>query len=316
MKKFVLSILLLLISGLTACGKTAEVPVNATDNFIPEEAFLIGFLDIQKLAASPQFANLMEAAWQRYGISFKKLNHFSFWACMDDGESDWAVVCDAEILKSTNAGFVPGKTIEGIQTLTSTSETDVTVYAVSIDTWAVIGTENGVAASIKASRSASFAESARGKKFRQMMAKAQGALTLTFVPSAAIQAKLLQQSEHEDADIAAFIKDFVGASLAADFVNNNLRLSLALESAKDAVKTAAESIMQKKKELEGILAFAAAYVGDQNTPLLESAYASFIAKADGSTLRLALDIPVKLIEFAVQQIPALQQQLELDMSEE
>jgi len=302
------------------CAKSeADLPAKAGDRLVPESALLVGSLDVPKLMTISQIKETQAAIEKEIGIKLEKLKELSFWVSFsEDAGQEWCIISAAEAFsESTLALEASGVTVEGVGLYTIEKNDTIRVATVSLQAngavsgavapadadWMLIGSERGIGASIRAAGGANLAQSPRGKEFRQMMAKANGAFTLAFVPTPEITKKIREQRLDQDFD--PFIQNFTGAGIALNFSDESIGLALALESSKSAAKAVAESLMKKKEEFKDIVAYSAGMVGLEDVSLLEQSYASFNAKADGATLRLELSIANKLLEGAVKQFSAL-----------
>ena len=287
-----------MLIGISACAKsTAEAPVRASDILIPDSVILTGYLDIAKLANIPQIKDAQAALEQQFGITLENMKEICFWVSYDieeDAEPEWGVAFEKDIVTDIEEKFEEIGSVEGITTLVM--KEDTSIRGAAINEWFVIGTGTVVADSIRASKGANLAQSPRGKEFRAIAAKTHDALfTLNFVPTPSIKKELQKQELGEDLDPIA--KDFTGASLAADYAKGKLSLILTLDSSKNAVKKAADTIMEMKAQAKDMIFLAAPLIGEESMPHVEQVYNSFIAKALGATLRISLEIGDALLDI-------------------
>jgi len=317
MKQIRIALFISLAALVCACGKTAsEVPVRASDIFIPESASLVGFLDVSKVLSIEQLKETQDSIRQQFGEAFEdikleEIKEVSFWGSYDEAEKTqaaWCAALESKIIANVpeffERNFEARPAVEGIPTFRL--KEDTAIHAAAIDAWILVGTGQGVAKSILAAKGANFPESPRGKEFRQMMGKTQGGLfTMTFIPTPDLKKKLQEQNPSQDME--PFTRDFTGGSIAADYAKNKLSLTLALDSSESAVKTAAEDIMKKKEEYKSMISFTASFVGQENVPLVEKTYNSFTAKASGRTLRLSLELSDTILEVIAKTITTLSQ---------
>jgi hypothetical protein len=310
MKRIGIYILLLLVPIFTVCSKTAETnaPAHASDVFVPDSATLAGFVNIAQLMTIAEVKNVQDLLAQQLGaaIAFDKMKEISFWVSYDGSDTDlppWCAAIDANAIPNVSEFFEEKGSVEGITTLAF--KDDDSFLAAIINEWLLIGTEEGIEASIRTAKGTSQAQSPRGKDFRQMMAKVKGGLlTIAFLPSSDLKKKLQDEAQGTDEDMDGLIKDFTGACIAADYVKNTLRIALAIDSSKTEAKKAAESIMKKKKEAKETISSLSFLLGEDNMPMIEKVYSSFNAKGDGDTLHISLELPDALLEAIKQLIEA------------
>lgn len=283
---------------LTACGKSDRgMPERSGDFLIPESAALIGYIDVSSLMQHNQIKTIKVTAEKQLGIKLDQINELSFWVSYDGLEGStaaWAIAGKAKAITDISAAFEASDTIDGVATYTLKNEEGF--RAAIISDYAVVGTDAGIAMSIQASKGANLPQSPRDQLFRQMMSKTHGALTIAFVPTPAIKDKMNDQDM--DDELASLLENCDGIGIAADYKDEKLFFSMAIDSSEEAVRTAAAEIMNlKENTIKPLIAqYGSVIMSSEDLPLLKKAFTSFMAKATDKTLLISLEIPGKLLE--------------------
>jgi hypothetical protein len=292
---------LLLTVILPACGKSEkEKPLLSGDFLIPESAAIIGYVDVPTLAQYAQIKALMVTAEEQLGIKLDEAEKLFFWVsydtiAMEKDEPAWCIASKANAITDITAAFEPSDDIDGIATYTIKNEE--IFRAAIVSNHIVIGTEDGLKMSIQAAKGDNLTQSPRAQKFSEIIAQAGGALSLAFVPTPEIKAKMLDHDLGEN--LMPLLKNCMGIGIAAAYENENLYIVVSIDSSKDAVKLAADEIMKLKENIKPFVdQFGKSLAGEQDFQLINKSFSSFIARANEGILKISIDIPGKLLELA------------------
>lgn len=311
-KLFLIAALALFVA---ACGKSGSAVANGPAGLMPEESMIVGSIDIPKLMTLDfvkAMSNETAKSEKSLGIKLESLGTVPFFVVEGkDGKPSVALFTKgvavkvfAEIAKATTD-------YKGVKIHESAKNDDAA--AAEIGGWTVIGNQAGLRAVVDAAQGKNLAGSKRNEAFAKVLGKASGIITLGFIPDEKIAAQIKKDADKMGA-LADFVKNFSGAAIGVGFADKIMTVSLTGSSTGDAAKAAAAEIMKQKDAMKGMLGMIGAGLDKESRTLVEKAYDSLVAKADGEMLLVSFNMAGKLLEnlaaqfkdaFKAGQIPAV-----------